>query len=60
MEAIGDLLADQGGVAANAAVDDEINLNLPLYGFIYDFCCLLDHLRIQHARDHFSNGKAIS
>ena len=52
MEPIGDLLGDQGGVAAGAVVDDEIDLDLVLYGLVYDLCRVLDHLRIQHAGDH--------
>ena len=50
MEAFGDLLGDLGGVAAGAVVDDEIHLGLVLYGLVHDFCRVLDHLRIQHAR----------
>jgi hypothetical protein len=48
MEPIADLLGDQGGVAASAVVDDEINLEPGLHGRVYDFCHVLDHLRIQH------------
>ena len=53
MEPFGDLLGDQGGVAAGAVVDDEVDLDLVLYGLVYDFGRVLDHLRIQHPRDHF-------
>jgi hypothetical protein len=35
MEPIGDLLGDQGGVAAGAVVDDEVDLDLVLYGLVY-------------------------
>ena len=59
MEPIGDLLGDQGGVAAGAVVDDEIDLDLVLNGLVYNFSRVLDHLRIQHARDHFSEGEGI-
>jgi len=34
MEPICDLLGDQGGVAAGAVVDDEVDLDLVLYGFV--------------------------
>ena len=57
MQPVGDLLGDQGGVAAGAVVDDEVHLDLVLYGFVYDFCRVLDHLRIQHARGHFVEGE---
>ena len=53
MEHFGDLLGDQGEVAAGAIVDDEVDLDLVLHGFVHDFCRILDHLRIQHAADHF-------
>ena len=53
MEPICDLLGDQGRVAAGAVVDDEIDLDLVLYCLVYDFCRVLDHLGIQHPRDHF-------
>jgi hypothetical protein len=38
MEPVGDLLGDQGGVAAGAVADDEIHLNLVLCGLLHDFC----------------------
>ena len=53
MKAIGDLLCDQGGVAAGAVVDDEVDLDLVLDSLVYDFCRVLEILRIQHAGDHF-------
>jgi len=53
MQAISDALSDQGGVAAGAVVDDEIDLDLVLLGLVYDLGRVLDHLRIQHAGDHF-------
>ena len=53
MDLVGDLLGDQGGVAAGAVVDDEVDLDLVRNGLIYDFCRVFDNLRIQHARDHF-------
>ena len=53
MEPIGDLLRNQWGVAAGAVVDDEVYLDLVLFGLIYDFGRVLDHLRIKHSRDHF-------
>ena len=45
MEPVGDLLGDQGGVAAGAVVDDEIYLDLVLYGLVHDLNGILDHLR---------------
>ena len=53
MEPFGDLLGDQGGVAAGAVVDDQVDLDLVLLGLVYDFGCVLDHFRIQHGGDHF-------
>jgi len=54
MERVGYFLGDQGGVAAGAVDDDdEINLDPGLYGFVHDFCRILDDFRIQHAQDHF-------
>jgi hypothetical protein len=53
MESICHLLGDQGGVAAGLVVDDEIDLDLLLYGLVHDFCLVFDHLRIQYAADHF-------
>lgn len=53
MEPIGDLLGDQGGVAAGAIVNDEIDLDLAPYSLFYDFSRVLDHFRIQHSWDHF-------
>ena len=53
MKPVGDLLGDQGGVAAGAVVDDEIDLEPVLYGLVHDVCRVFDHLRIQHAADHF-------
>ena len=60
MQAISDLLGDQGGVSAGAVVDDQVDLDLVLYGLVYDFRRIFDHLRIQHARDHFVEGKALA
>ena len=59
MEPVGDLLGDQGGVAAGAVVDDEVDLDLVLYGLVHDFCRVLDHLRIQHAGDHFVRWESV-
>ena len=53
MEPVGDLLGDQGGVAAGAVVDNEVHLDLVFYGLVHDLNGILDHLRIQHAADHF-------
>jgi hypothetical protein len=51
-EPFGNLLYDQGGVAADSVVDDEIDLEFVLLGLVHDFGRVLDHLRIQHARGH--------
>jgi len=59
MEAIGNLLGDQGGVAAGPVVDDQVGLNLVLYGLVYDFCRVLDHLRISPASCRFFNAKNV-
>jgi hypothetical protein len=53
MEPVSDLLGDQGGVAAIAVVDDEVDPDLVFYGLVYEFSRVLDHLRIQHVADHF-------
>ena len=60
MEPFGDLLSDQGGVAAGAVVDEEIDLDLVLDSLVHDFGRVLDHLRIQHAGDHSVNGKTLT
>ena len=53
MEPVGDLLGDQGGVAACAVVNDEIHTYFILYDFVHDLNGIFDHLRIQHAGNHF-------
>ena len=53
MHPFGNFLGDQGGVAAGAIVDDQIDLDLVLLDLVYDLGRVLDHLRIQHAADHF-------
>jgi hypothetical protein len=53
MEPVSDFLGDQGGVAAGAVVDDEVDLDLVLYGLVYDFRCIFEQFRIQHAAEHF-------
>jgi len=53
MQPVGDLLGDQGGVAAGAVVDNEVHPDLVFYGLVHDLYGILDHLRIQHAADHF-------
>jgi len=52
-------LGDQGGVAAGAVIDDEVNLEPVLYGLVDDFCRVFDHLRIQHAAAHFVKWKSL-
>jgi len=59
LQPFGDLLGDQGGVAAGAVVDDEIHLGLVLYGLVHDFCRVLNPLRIQHAADHFVRWESV-
>jgi hypothetical protein len=51
------LWAIRGSVAAGAVVDDQIDLDLVFLGFVYDLGRVLDHLRIQHAGDHFVEGR---
>jgi len=60
MEPAGDLLGNQGGVAAGAVVDDEIDLDLVLLGLVHDICRVLDHLRIQHSGNHFVEGECLT
>jgi hypothetical protein len=45
MEPGGNLFRNQGGIAAGAVVDDEIDLDLILLGLIHAFCRTLDRLR---------------
>ena len=45
MEPVGDLLGDQGGVAAGAVVDNEVHLDLVFYSLVHDLNGILDHLR---------------
>jgi len=42
-----------GGVATDAVADNQIQLDLVLYGFVQDFSRVLDHLRSQQARNFF-------
>ena len=53
MEPVSDLLGDQGGVAASAVVDNQVHLDLVFYSLVHDLNGILDHLRIQHAGNHF-------
>ena len=53
MEPFGDLFGDQGGVASGAVIDDQVDLDLVFWGLVYNLGRVLDHLRIQHARNHF-------
>ncbi len=46
MEMTGDLFGDQGGVAACAVVDDEIDPGPVLYGLVHDLGRVLDHFQI--------------
>lgn len=57
IEPVSKLLGDQGGIAASPFIDDEVHLDLVLYRLAYDFCRVLDHFRVQHARDHFIEWK---
>jgi hypothetical protein len=59
MEPFANFLGNQGGVAAGAVVDDEVDLYLVLLGLVYYFRRVLDHLRIQHARNHFVEGECL-
>ena len=45
IEPVGDLLGDQGGVAAGAVVDNEVHLDLLFYSLVHDFNGILDHFR---------------
>ena len=47
MEPVGDLLGDQGSVASGAVVDNDIYLDLLLYGVIQDFDDIFDLPRIR-------------
>jgi len=53
MEPVSDLLGDQGGVAVGPVIDNEVHRDLVFYSLVHDFNGILDHLRIQHAIDHF-------
>ncbi len=59
MEPVGDLLSNQGGVAAGSVVDDQINPSLIFYGLVYDFCrsSIISGSSIQLTI--LSNGKVI-
>jgi hypothetical protein len=49
------LLGDIGSVARVPLVDNEVDLDLVLYGFIHNFSGILDHLRVQHSADRLVN-----
>jgi hypothetical protein len=51
--------AIQGGVAVGAVVDDKIYLEPVLYGLVYDFGGVLDHLRLQYTGHHFLNREGL-
>jgi len=53
MEPVGDLLGDQGSVAAGAVFDDEIHPDFVFCGLLYDFSLSSIISEFQHARDHF-------
>ena len=53
IESIQDFLGDQGGISSGAFVGNEVHLDLRLCSLIHDFCRILNHLLIQHARNHF-------
>ena len=53
MKPISDLLSDQGRVAAGTVVDNEVHSARIFCRLVHDPCGVLDHLRVQHAGDHF-------
>ncbi len=44
MEPVTDLLGNQGGVAPGSVVDNEVHLDLVVYGLVHDLNSILDHL----------------
>jgi hypothetical protein len=44
---------EEGSVATGAVVDAQVDPDLVRHSLGYDFCRILDHLQIRHARDHF-------
>ena len=53
MQPVGDLLGDQGGVAADAVVDNQVHLDLAFYRLVHDLNEILDHLRVEHKSVNF-------
>ena len=60
MQMVGNLLSDQGSVAAGSVVNDQVDPDPVLHGLVYDFCRVLDHFRVQHAGDHFVKWERLS
>ena len=59
MDPVGDLLGDQGGVAAGPVVDNEVHLDLVFYSLVHDLNGILDHLRVQHTADHLVDREGL-
>jgi hypothetical protein len=57
MQPFSDLLGNQGGVTACSVIDGRADLDLVLYGFVYDFGRVFYHTLIQHDRDYFLEGE---
>jgi len=51
--------ARSGGVAAGLVIDEEVDPIPIIQGLVDDLCHVLDHLWIQHARDHLVEWEAL-
>ena len=60
MEPIDVLFCDQGGIAAGAVVDDQVDLDLVLDGFVHDFSRVLIISGSSIPGTILSNGKALA